>query len=110
MARNFVQPGGNVDFVTAGDVVSGDVIIAGNLVGIAANSSVGAGKGNVFTIDGVFKMAKAVGALTQGAKVYWSAANKNVSTTNSDVFIGYAFSAALSADATVPVLLARGGA
>lgn len=110
MAKNYFQPGEHIDFTTAGDVASGDVIIAGNLVGIAANTTIGAGQVNVMSIKGVFKIAKAVGAITQGAKVYWSAANKTVSTTNTDVFIGYASAAALSADAICYVLLVRTGA
>ncbi len=110
MAKNYFQPGDNIDFVTAGNVTSGDVIVAGNLVGIAANTTIGAAQVNVFTIEGVWKIAKAAPlAITQGAKVYWSASNGNVSTTNTDVFMGYASAAALSADTICYVLLARGG-
>lgn len=109
MAKNYFAPGENIEFTTAGDVTSGDVIVAGNLVGIAANTTVGAGKVNVMTIKGVWKVAKAVGALTQGAKVYWSAGNQTVSTTNTDTFMGYAAAAAGSADAIAYVLLARPG-
>jgi len=105
MAKNYVQPGNNIDFTTAGDVNSGDVIVAGNFIGIAANTTVGANKVNVLILEGVWTMAKTSAAITQGAKVYWNAAGKTISTTNTDPFIGYAAQAGDLNAATVQVKL-----
>jgi predicted RecA/RadA family phage recombinase len=49
---------------------------------------------------------KASGAITQGAKLYWSAANSNLTTTASgNTFVGLAAEAAASGDASVKILL-----
>ena len=54
--------------------------------------------------EGVFDLAKAAGAVTQGQLVYWDNVAKNVTTTaTSNKLIGVATQAALSGDANVRV-------
>lgn len=104
--QNFIQKGDVLEYVVpAGGVKSGDVVVAGTLVGVAVKDGV---EGEVVAVNltGVFELPKATGAITQGAEVYWSTANKNITTTAADnVKIGNAFVAAASADATVRVRL-----
>lgn len=110
MAKNYFAPGNEMEFTTAGNVASGDVVAFGSILGIAANTTTGAGKVNVVSLNGVWKIAKAAPlVINHGDKLYWDSSAKTVSKTNTDPFIGYAFAPALSADAIAYVLLARVG-
>jgi predicted RecA/RadA family phage recombinase len=75
------------------------------LFGVAVNKLANAEVG-AFNLVGVYELAKATGAITAGAKVYWDNSAKNVTTTASgNSLIGAATVAALSGDATVIVRL-----
>lgn len=104
--QNFIQKGDVLEYVVpAGGVKSGDVVVAGTLVGVAVKDGV---QGEVVAVNltGVFELPKATGALTLGQAVYYSAANKNITATATDnVAIGHVFVAAASADAVVRVRL-----
>ena len=94
--------------VTVGaDVASGDVVVAGSLVGVATTSAKNGEECEV-SLTGVYELAKATGAISQGAKVYFVSADKNFTTTASgNTLAGYAFKAAASGDTTVLVKLAH---
>lgn len=103
--KNYIQRGDVLDVTLAADVASGGVVVAGELVGVATTAGV---TGDVVSVNlcGVFEVAKATGAISLGAKVYWDAANSNATTTASgNKQIGHAWVAALSGDATVQVKL-----
>lgn len=107
MAQNFIESGERLDYtVGSGETItSGDVIIKGEIIGIALNDGV---EGDVVTLllEGVFELPKATGAITLGAKVYWVAADSNLSTSASgNTLVGVAWAAALSGDTTVNVRL-----
>lgn len=88
-------------------IESGQGVVVGAIVGVALNPGVATDEIQL-ALEGVFTLGKAAGAISQGAKVYWDAANKVVTTTASgNTFAGYAFAAALNADATVNVVLAK---
>lgn len=78
MAKNAVQPGKVLDYVnTTGALVrSGDVVVAGALLGVAlADIAIGA-TGSV-SIDGVYAVPKVAGtAVAQGVSVVFKAATK----------------------------------
>jgi predicted RecA/RadA family phage recombinase len=84
MAQNFIQDGKTIDYVVpAGGVTSGDIVVMeDNLVGVALVTGAEDDEVSVM-LQGVFDLAKASGAISAGAKVYWDADNGNVTTTTS---------------------------
>lgn len=108
--KNFVQRGKVLDFVngTGAAILSGALVIAGALFGIAV-TDIAVGETGAVNLEGVYELPKAAGAITQGAKVYWDATAGNVVTTASgNTLIGYAFEAAASGATVVRVLLSNG--
>ena len=106
MAINYIQEGKALDYTPSGaDVASGDLVIIGTIAGIA-KTNIADGKTGAVHICGVFSVPKATGAVTQGAKLYWSSANGNVTTTATrNTLVGVAASAAASGDGSIPLLL-----
>lgn len=105
--KNFVEKGCTIVVpAIAGAIASGDPVVIGATVGV----SVGAyaiGEDAVVHLDGVFSLPKAAsGAIAQGAKVY-IAAGLITTTVSTNVFVGYAHSAAADGATSVNVLLAR---
>lgn len=72
--KNFVSHGSTVEWTNGGSAVSaGDVVIVGDLVGIAVTDIAGGAKGTV-QIEGVFEVACNTGdTITQGMKLDWDA-------------------------------------
>lgn len=102
---NYVQEGKTLDLVAPYDRSSGQAALVGSIFGVACVDVV-SGATAAFATEGVFDLTKASGAVTQGAKMYWDATAKNITTTStSNTFIGYATQAQLSADATCRVKL-----
>jgi len=92
--RNFRQEG-NVVTCTApsGGVVSGGGYKIGDIFGVAAVTAA-EGEGFELAVAGVYTLPKAAGVIAEGVKVYWSAANSNVTTTASgNTLIGHAVGA-----------------
>ncbi len=105
MIARYVQKGEAVDYRPENAVSAGDVIVLGNLIGIA-RLDIGAGTLGSLAVVGVFDAPKATGAITAGAAVYWDATNHQVTTTATDnPYLGKAILAAESADESVRFLL-----
>lgn len=106
MATNYIQEGKALNYTPSGaDVASGDFLVIG-AIGAVAKTDIADGKTGAVHISGVFSVAKASGAITQGAKLYWNSSNSNLTTTASgNTLVGVAAAAAASGDATVPLLL-----
>lgn len=106
MATNFIQEGKALNYTPSGaDVSSGDFLVIGS-IGAVAKTDIADGKTGAVHVTGVFSVAKASGAITQGAKLYWNSTNSNLTTTASgNTLVGVAAAAAASGDATVPLLL-----
>lgn len=103
--KNFVEKGETFRFVADKDYKSGDVVIVGDLVGIAVTDAK-TGDESVAHACGVYRLPKSAGAIGQGAKVYWVTADSNISTTASgNTLIGRAWAAQQAADPTVDVKL-----
>lgn len=105
MAKNFIQDGDLVTIPAPADIASGALLIAGSLIGVTANS---AKSGELVPVHraGVWALPKAAGAIALGAKVYWVAANSNLSTTSvGNTLVGIARDAAADAATTVNVIL-----
>ncbi len=103
--RNFVQTGEVLTLVAPYDVVSGAGFLIGSLFAVAV-APAASGKAVNGRPAGVFDLAKAAGAITAGAKVYWDDAAKKATTTSAgNTLIGVATQDAASADATARVKL-----
>ena len=106
----FIHDGKAIDYTPGSAVSAGDVIVQGDLIGVAkldiAASALGA-----LAIDGVFDLPKATGggtAITAGAKVYWDAGDseaKEDAESGANKYLGKVVAAAADADTTVRVRL-----
>ena len=108
--KNYVKKGEVLDWnnATGSAVLSGDLVISGALAGVAT-TNIADGEIGAVALKGCFILPKATGAITQGAKVYWVTADKNVTTTASgNTLIGVAAEAAGSAETEVKVTLTNG--
>jgi predicted RecA/RadA family phage recombinase len=106
----FIHDGNKIDHTPLADVAAGDVVVQGDLVGIA-KLDIPAGSLGALAVTGVFDFPKATisgSAIPTGSKVYWDAADK-LATTDSDSgankYIGKAIRAATDADPTVRIRL-----
>jgi predicted RecA/RadA family phage recombinase len=85
MGAKIVKPGISVSHKPGSDVDLGDIIIQGDLVGIAGGD-VQAGSAGKLWLTGIFNIVKATGtgtSISAGTKIYWDATNKQASTTDS---------------------------
>ena len=106
----FVQEGCAVDYTPGADVAVGQVVVQGDLVGVAKQAIIANTLGSL-AVTGVYDFAKATGggsAIAVGAIVYWDDTN-NVATTTSagNKKIGTAIRAAADADTTVRVRMSQ---
>jgi predicted RecA/RadA family phage recombinase len=113
MSKTFFAPGKVIDYVVVGaNVLSGDVLVLGSLVGVAAKDAL-IGEVVAVDIEGIFTLPKTTGtAHTLGMPLYWEdTTNKTITTDGSGAnkFIGYCADPAISAATSSKVLLARPG-
>ena len=108
----FVQEGKFIDHTPSSDVASGDVVVVGDLVGVAVRP-ITSGNLGAIVVEGVFDFAKQAGAgvtFSAGALAYWDNTN-NVAVATDDAgankLIGKAVKAAVNADTTVRVRLSQ---
>ena len=104
--KNFVQAGSALTIPAPAAVASGDVVVVGNIIGIA-NAAAASGADLDVTTTGVFSLPKVSGdVFTLGATVYWDATAKLASTTASaNTAIGTAVAASGVGAAVVKVRL-----
>ena len=116
----FVQEGNQIDYTPSADVAAGDVIVLGDLVGVA-KQPIAANTPGALAVDGVFDFPKATGAgtaITAGAKVYWDDVDQQASeegdesASGSDslegtALLGKSVKDATDDDATVRVRLSQ---
>lgn len=103
--KNWIQPGDIVTVVAPAAVNSGDGLMVGTLFGVAI-STAASGDSLEMVTEGVVDLPKAAVAITQGAKVYWDNAAKNVTTTvGTNTLVGCALVAVAVGDATTRVRL-----
>lgn len=107
MAR-FVQEGEAIDYTPSSALVAGKIVVLGTVgIGIAQTAIAANVKGSL-TVDGVIEHAKASGAVTAFAKVYYDATNDVLTTTSSgNTLAGYAVQAQASGDATATIKLMK---
>lgn len=104
--KNFVNGGWTVRVPAQASVKSGDLVVVGELFGVAYHDAEPGDPVEINT-EGVFTLPKtSAQAWTVGAAVYWDSENKAVTTTAGDnVPIGHAVEAAANPSATGVVRL-----
>ncbi len=106
----FIHDGKAVDYTPGSAVSAGDVVVQGDLVGIA-KLDIAANALGALAVEGVFDLPKATGggtAIAAGATVYWDVGDTEAKTddeTGANELIGKVVKAAADADATVRVRL-----
>jgi predicted RecA/RadA family phage recombinase len=104
----FVQEGASIDYTPAADVAAGDVVVQGDLVGVA-KLDIKANKLGALTVAGVFDFARTGGTVyTVGMLMYWDDTNNvatNVATGNK--LLGKAVRLSTPSDSTVRIRLSQ---
>ncbi|MFZ4546729.1 MAG: DUF2190 family protein [Bacteroidales bacterium] len=104
--KNYICTGERL-VVTApsGGLTSGHVHIVGAKATVVVSGGLEGESVTVMT-EGVFELAKAVEAVAIGTRLFWDATNSCLTATAAgNTYIGYAFKAALQADATAFVTM-----
>ena len=102
--KNYVQKGESIEFIATGAIVSGAIVEVGTLAGVSSGAyAIGATA--VISVCGVYKVPKIAEAITLGAKLFSNGAGSATVVVGSNVFLGYAYTAQDSGDATVNVKL-----
>lgn len=106
MASNYVQTGDTLTIPAPADVLSGGVVIAGAIVGIAQNDALTGALVDVAVSD-VWELAKVgADAFTLGAAVYWDDTAELATVTDTgNTKVGVAVAAAGAGTAAVKVRL-----
>lgn len=106
----YIQEGDYLDYTPGSAVSAGDVVVQGDLIGIA-KGDIAANKLGALAVTGVFDFPKATGASTAisaGASVYWDVADEEAKTNSesgANKLLGKTVKAAGDNDATVRVRL-----
>lgn len=108
----FRHQGAAIDYTPAADVAAGDVVVQGELVGVA-RLDIKANTLGALAVEGVFDFPKAVGvgtALTTGTDVFWDAAASEATSdaaTGANKKIGRVVRDASDNDAVVRIRLSQ---
>ena len=104
----FAHEGAAIDYTPGADVAAGDVIVQGDLIGVA-RLDIKTGVLGALAVTGVFDFAKATNvAYTAGQILYWDDANNIVTTTATlNKQIGKSVRAAATTDPTVRVRMSQ---
>lgn len=103
-----LKDAGAIDYIPAANVAAGDVVVVGNLVGVAP-VAIAAGTLGAVETDGVFRVATASATtFAIGDPVYYDATNKVATATGTDTKIGFAVAACASGALTVDVYIVPG--
>ena len=104
--KSYQNEGDTLTLTAPYDVASGDGAQVGSIFGVAQNAMLIGAIGE-FAREGVFTLKKtSAQAWTQGVKLYWDNAAKEVTTTvGANLLIGAAAAAAVNPSATGSVLV-----
>jgi len=112
MSVKYIQTGDAVDYTPGANVAAGDVVVQGELVGVA-KLDIQTGKLGALAVTGLFDFPKAAGAgtaIAAGTRVYWDVAEqvaKADSEAGVNMEIGKTVKAASDEDALVRVRLSQ---
>ena len=104
--KNFIARGETLEITAAADIASGAGVLVGATFGVAAGDIAEGDKG-IINLGGVYELPKvSAQAWTQGARIYWEAAENRCTTTASgNTLIGTAYAAAANPSAAGQVRL-----
>ncbi len=80
MKAQYVQRGDMIDYTPSADVAAGDVVILGNLVGVALRD-IAANTLGALQTAGIFDIEKVAGVMAVGTLIYWNTSVKKATTT-----------------------------
>jgi predicted RecA/RadA family phage recombinase len=104
----YIQDDESVDYIPGADVAAGDVVVQGDLVGVA-KLDIAANRLGSLAVEGIFDFPKATAGgsgIAAGTVVYWDATNKQATATSTgNKQLGRVVLAAADADTTVRVRL-----
>lgn len=106
MAKNYIQPGEVWDHTPGSNVAAGSVVLMGEVVGVAL-ADITANQTGPVQVSGVWELPKlSTDVVTQGAILYWDAANTRLTVTAGSLKVaGAAVTAAGSGATSVRVKL-----
>lgn len=105
MSTNFIQKGEVLSYTATKNILSGDLVMIGAIAGVA-KTDIAIGESGAVHITGIYSLPKAAEAIAQGARVYWSNVNHNVTANKTDAtLIGVAANNTISSESQVHVLL-----
>jgi len=107
----YVQAGDSIDYTPGSDVSAGDVVVQGDLVGVA-KLDIKANALGALAVSGVFDFPKASGdgGISAGAKCYWDDTNDVATASDgggANKLIGKAVAAAGDTDTTVRIRMSQ---
>lgn len=104
--KNYIQPGNTLTLTASAEIISGDVVAVGSIIGVANGDAANGAPVDVDTV-GVFRLPKVSAlAIAAGDVVYFDAAAKLVNKTASgNTKLGVATEAAANPSADVTVRL-----
>jgi predicted RecA/RadA family phage recombinase len=106
--KTFMQMGDVVTVTAPGAVKSGDLVIVGSLIGVAATNA-DTGEDVEISLVGIFELPKVTHAgIDQGDPVYWAAPGNCTATGAGNVLIGVCTETAGSSAPKVRVRLGAG--
>ena len=106
----FIHDGNSIDYTPGSDVSAGNVVVQGDLVGVAKLDIAASALGTL-AVAGVFDFPKTAGsgeAIAAGAKVYWDVADQVAKTddeSGANKLIGKTVAASGDNDTVVAVRL-----
>ena len=103
--KNFLQKGHQLETIAPSDVSSGDIVIAGELQGVAVNDAK-SGKEVVLSLFGVYTLScVASDVIAIGDKLYLKTDGGLTKTATNNKYAGVAFSPSPAAQDTVALRL-----
>lgn len=105
-AVNHQVEGRYVQVTAAAAQTRGDVVIVGDLIGIATNTVDSGATDQIIDLQGIYDVDKDTStAFSAGDKVYWDVADQELNSDSTNTFLGVAVESVLAAATKVQVLL-----
>lgn len=112
MTATYIHEGNSIDYTPAADITAGEVVVQGELVGVA-KIDIKANTLGALAVTGVYDFPKATGAssaIAEGIDVYWDESAKQAtadSNAGANKRIGRTIASASDDDAVVRVRMSQ---
>lgn len=106
MVTTYLKPGDTMTITAGTTISSGDVVVVGKAFGVALTDIANGASGEIGLV-GVYSLPKDTSlVISQGDRLFWDTSNTWLDkTATAQQGVGFAYTAALSADTTVMVRL-----